>query len=78
MARASLEELKLDYEDYLRQQGQSLWDYKDPRRQEIVKQRFSTADQFALWVKSQKGDASAIAANGILVLLQVTCRLLDR
>lgn len=78
VARASLEELKLDYEDYLRQRRQSLWDSKDPRRQEIVRQRFITADQFALWVKDQDGDVSAIAANGILVLLHVTCKLLDR
>lgn len=78
VARASLEELRLDYEDYLRQRGLSLWDYKDPRRQEIIRQRFSTADQFALWVKGQKGDVSEIAANGILVLLDVTCLLLNR
>jgi four helix bundle suffix protein len=44
--------------------------------------RFNTADEFALWVreenKKQKGIVPEIAANGVLVLLSVTCVLLDR
>ena len=32
MARASLEELRLDYEDFLRQRGLPLWPTDDPRR----------------------------------------------
>src|SRR5690348_15973955 len=32
VARASLEELRLDYEDFLRQRQLPLWDYSDPRR----------------------------------------------
>ncbi len=78
VARGSLEELKLDYEDYLRQRGLNLWAYKDPRRQLIVDQRFRTADQFALWVKKQNEDIATIAANGALVLIEVACALLDR
>ncbi len=31
MARASLQELLLDYEDYLRVRGLELWDLSDPR-----------------------------------------------
>ena len=31
-ARASLEELRLDYEDFLRQHGLPLWPREDPRR----------------------------------------------
>ena len=31
VARASLEELRLDFEDFLRQRGLPLWDRKDPR-----------------------------------------------
>src|SRR6476469_9831179 len=31
VARASLEELRLDYEDFLRQRGLNLWNYNDPR-----------------------------------------------
>jgi four helix bundle suffix protein len=78
VARASLEELRLDYEDFLRHRRLNEWDHKDPRRQDILKQGFSSADQFARWVKAQKGELSEVAANGVLILLQVTCVLLDR
>jgi|GEM_PF-5878752 len=37
VARASLEELLLDYQDYLRQNGHSLWDKDHPRAREIRK-----------------------------------------
>ena len=33
VARASLEELRRDYEDFLRQRGLPLWPRDDPRRQ---------------------------------------------
>jgi len=33
VARASLEELRRDYEDFLRQRGLPLWPHDDPRRQ---------------------------------------------
>ena len=39
VARASLEELKLDYEDFLRQRGLPLWERNDPRRQHLVAKR---------------------------------------
>ena len=32
VARASLEELRLDYEDFLRQRGLPAWEHGDPRR----------------------------------------------
>ena len=55
VARASLEELRLDYEDYLRQRGMKLWERNDPRRQELVARRCSTADEVAAWVKAIHG-----------------------
>jgi four helix bundle suffix protein len=51
VARASLEELRLDYEDFLRQRGLTEWDRDDPRRQLLVDRRCTTADEVALWVK---------------------------
>lgn len=82
VARASLEELKLDYEDYLRQRKLAKWPHNIIYRQELIDQRFKTADQFALWVKKiaekQQGNIPEIAANGVLVLLNVVCTLLDR
>lgn len=53
VARASLKELRLDFEDFLRQRQLHLWDHDDVRRREIISHRFSTADQFALWVRDQ-------------------------
>jgi four helix bundle suffix protein len=51
VARASLEELRLDYEDYLRQRGMELWDKGDTRRQELIDRRPTSADEVARWVK---------------------------
>jgi len=50
VARASLEELRLDYEDFLRQRGLPLWDRDDPRRKALVDRRCATADDVARWV----------------------------
>ncbi len=51
VARASLAELRLDYEDFLRQRGLPLWAPNDPRRQALVARRCATADDVAQWVK---------------------------
>jgi len=51
VARASLEELRLDYEDFLRQRGLPLWEHEDPRRQGLIDRRCTTADDVALWVQ---------------------------
>ncbi len=51
VARASLEELRLDYEDFLRQRSLALWDRKDPRRQELIDLRPKSADEVAAWAK---------------------------
>lgn len=51
VARASLEELRLDYEDFLRQRGLELWERSDRRRQALIDRRCRTADDVARWVK---------------------------
>jgi four helix bundle suffix protein len=51
VARASLEELKLDYEDFLRQRGLPLWAEDDPRRAELVRRRCATSEDVADWVR---------------------------
>jgi len=50
VARASLEELKLDYEDFLRQRGLAQWERTNPLRQELIDRRCQTADDVAAWV----------------------------
>ena len=74
VARASLEELRLDYEDFLRQHGLPIWTRDDPRRQALIDRRCSTVDEVAAWVREE----NEIAANAALVLLAVACSLLDR
>ncbi len=82
VARASLEELKLDYQDFLRQHTLKQWEYNHPCAKELIHHRLSTADEFALWAKhlslSREEDLSEVAANGVLVLLSVACSLIDR
>lgn len=82
VARASLEELRLDYEDFLRQRKLSIWIYAEPHRKDLIRKRLCTADQFALWAKElsmqQQVNIEEVAANGVLTLLAVTCSLLDK
>jgi len=66
VARASLEELRLDYEDFLRQRGLPLWDREDPRRKGLVARRCTTADQVAAWVvETRKGGDGLCGPNGL-------------
>jgi len=94
VARASLEELRLDYEDFLRQHGLPVWERDDPRRQILIDRRCATANDMAQWVleqydRGQHGPCGPsgprqtttfpeLAANAALVLLKVACSLLDR
>ncbi len=51
VARASLEELRLDYEDFLRQRGLPLWAPDDPRRKELVARRCRSAEEVVGWIR---------------------------
>lgn len=55
VARASLEELRLDYEDFLRQRSLRLWALDDPRRADLIARRPDTADAVAAWVREIHG-----------------------
>ena len=46
-----MEELRLDYQDFLRQRRLQEWPKEDPRRKELVARRCTTADEIAAWVK---------------------------
>lgn len=92
VAKASLVELALDYEDFLRHRGLPLWSHNDPRRKALVECRCSTASEVAAWVKdtAAKGTENPdpnelhsvrypeISANAALVLVGVAITLLDR
>src|SRR5258708_25875302 len=55
VARASLEELRLDYEDYLRERGLEQWSRQDSRRDELIAKRCATAEEVADWVRELHG-----------------------
>lgn len=57
VARASLEELRLDYEDFLRQRKLLLWEKNDPRRKQLVAKRPASADDVARWVLDKAREA---------------------
>ena len=86
-ARFSLEELRRDYRDYLRQRRLTEWSYGEPLRQELLDARCASADEVAEWVRKvrtrlgrngRKPRYEEIAANAALVLIAVACSLLDR
>src|SRR5205809_7132772 len=52
VARSSLEELRLDYEDFLRQRGLAQWPREDARRAELIARRPATADDVAAWAQA--------------------------
>jgi four helix bundle suffix protein len=86
-ARFSLEELRRDYRDYLRQRGLKEWSYREPLRQELIDARCASAEEVADWVRDTRARLAhngrrpryfEIAANAALVLIAVACSLLDR
>jgi len=54
VARASLGELRLDYEDYLRQRTLPIWQWNDPRRTDLINRRPASADAIAQWARDVK------------------------
>jgi four helix bundle suffix protein len=73
VARSSLEELRLDYEDFLRQRRLVQWDREDPRRAQLIARRPATAGDVAAWVrevhdsatpKNKRGQSGQNGRNG--------------
>jgi four helix bundle suffix protein len=54
VARASLEELRLDYEDYLRQRGLALWPPEHPALMRFKARRCATLEQVRAWVEEER------------------------
>jgi hypothetical protein len=68
VARGSLEELLLDYEDFLRQRGVMAWRKNDPEALEVraLGKRNAVAQDYARWL--DHGDP-AMRANALLCLI---------
>jgi four helix bundle suffix protein len=89
VARASLDELLLDFEDYLRQHGLKLWDKDDPKAREVraigsEKDRTDPSDQtdrtrgYARYRPLIEGSDAETAANALICLIHQANYLLDR
>ena len=89
VARASLEELRLDYEDYLRQHNESVWSKNSPLYSEFVMRR--VADKagfrtFIRWAETTHPSVqlrttpykSVLVANATLLLIDTTVYFLKR
>jgi four helix bundle suffix protein len=54
VARASLEELRLDYEDFLRQRGLALWRPDHPALRRFKARRCATLEEVRAWVEEER------------------------
>jgi four helix bundle protein len=55
VARASLQELKLDFEAYLRDASSEPWPFSDPLRDELIARRCQTVEEVAEWIREVHG-----------------------
>jgi four helix bundle suffix protein len=66
VARASLEELRLDYEDFLRQRGLPLWEPEHPALKRFKEKRCSSLEELREWVESERALAHGLGtAHGL-------------
>jgi four helix bundle suffix protein len=64
VARASLEELRLDYEDFLRQRGLPLLAPDHPSLVRFKASRCATVEEVRLWVEDEQGRARTSTEQG--------------
>lgn len=72
VARASLEELLIDYEDFLRQRGLKIWDKDDPKAREIRTLTDRTYSTYQTYLSDPEK-----AANTLICLIHQANYLLD-
>lgn len=78
VARASLEELLLDYEDFLRQRGLKLWDKNHPTAVVIRRLAYEKNRTYLTYSSYIESASPEIAANTIICLIHQTNYLLDQ
>jgi four helix bundle suffix protein len=78
VARASLEESLLDYQDFLRLRGLPLWGKDHPRVQEIRQLAWMSNRSYATYRTYVEGSSADIAANAIICLIHQANYLLDQ
>jgi len=78
VARASLEELLLDFEDFLRQHGLALWDNEHPTAQAVRKLVYRTNRSYETYKPYIENSPPEVAANTLICLINQTNYLLDQ
>src|SRR4051812_20956295 len=77
VARASLEELLLDYEDFLRQAGLPKWGKEDPQAQKVRKLAYESNRSYMTYRTYFQDGSPEEAANCALCLINQANYLLD-
>jgi len=78
VARASLEELLLDYQDFLRQRNLPLWGKDHPDAQKIRKLAYASNRSYKTYRTYIEGSPPEVAANVLICLVHQTNFLLDQ
>jgi restriction system protein len=78
VARASLEELLLDYQDFLRQRNLPIWGKNHPQAQKIRRLAFLKNRSYSTYRTYIEGSSPEVAANVMLCLIYQTNFLLDQ
>lgn len=78
VARASLEELLLDCQDFLRQRGLRLWDKADPQAREIRNLAWLPDRSYSTYRPYLEASPPEVAANALICLIHQTNYLLDQ
>jgi restriction system protein len=78
VARASLEELLLDYKDFLRQRGLSQWDKDHPKAKKIRSLAYVEDRSYTTYSRYVEELSEETAANTVLCITYQTTYLLDQ
>ena len=78
VARASLEELLLDFQDFLRQKGLPLWTKDHPKATEARKLCYQKNRSYTTYKTYVEQSSPEVAANTLICLIHQTNYLLDQ
>jgi four helix bundle suffix protein len=78
VARASLEELLLDYEDFLRQRGFTLWGKDHATAQVVRRLAYEKNRTYGTYKPYVEESVPEVAANAVICLIHQTSYLLDQ
>jgi restriction system protein len=78
VARASLEELLLDFQDFLRQKGLSLWSKDHAQARAVRRLAYESNRSYGTYKTYVEASPPEVAANALICLIHQTNYLLDQ